>query len=327
MTDTPETAAQRVEQLESTLDLMRDEFARIKALAPSEEIIGLCERAVSNITQHTSLIEQRDKALDDLQECRRAIQFKDEAEQQEMDRLRQEKAELERKLAEERQEKESLQRKLQVVDHALFGEKLNYTPDRLLAIQTREKLARQAVEERDNLRTKLADAEAARERCLNGWTQAEQDLKQTEDDLRAKLANLTYKSEQATECAGCGKRKHTPLRRDEMGGYVCLTCIDKRLDATGNEFSTQLAYRRLREALEKYKSAMDAIYNHNEASRAAVIQYFGIHHPILSAPSDEQLIDRVVEVLRKCRILLSNTMFVKQDIDNLLADLKGAANE
>ena len=24
--------------------------------------------------------------------------------------------------------------------------------------------------------------------------------------------------------------KHTPLRRDHMGGYVCLTCIDKELD-------------------------------------------------------------------------------------------------
>lgn len=41
----------------------------------------------------------------------------------------------------------------------------------------------------------------------------------------------TYISRQATECAVCGVRKHTPLRRDEMGGYVCLTCIDKRLDA------------------------------------------------------------------------------------------------
>lgn len=40
----------------------------------------------------------------------------------------------------------------------------------------------------------------------------------------------TYKSTQQTECDGCGNLKHTPLRRDEMGGYVCLTCIDKQLD-------------------------------------------------------------------------------------------------
>lgn len=41
---------------------------------------------------------------------------------------------------------------------------------------------------------------------------------------------VTYSSTQATNCAGCGKRKHTPLRVDGMGGYVCLTCIDERLE-------------------------------------------------------------------------------------------------
>lgn len=40
----------------------------------------------------------------------------------------------------------------------------------------------------------------------------------------------TYASEQETNCAGCGKRKHTPLRVDWMGGYVCLTCIDEKLE-------------------------------------------------------------------------------------------------
>ena len=34
---------------------------------------------------------------------------------------------------------------------------------------------------------------------------------------------------QATTCAVCGEHKPTPLRNDEMGGYVCLTCIDKEL--------------------------------------------------------------------------------------------------
>lgn len=41
---------------------------------------------------------------------------------------------------------------------------------------------------------------------------------------------VTYSSTQATNCAGCGKCKHTPLRVDGMGGYVCLTCIDERLE-------------------------------------------------------------------------------------------------
>lgn len=40
---------------------------------------------------------------------------------------------------------------------------------------------------------------------------------------------LTYKSKQSTMCP-CGEVRHTPLRRDHMGGYVCLTCIDKELD-------------------------------------------------------------------------------------------------
>lgn len=43
-------------------------------------------------------------------------------------------------------------------------------------------------------------------------------------------SEFTYSSRQATNCAGCGRYRHTPLRRDEMGGYVCLTCIDRELD-------------------------------------------------------------------------------------------------
>ena len=42
-------------------------------------------------------------------------------------------------------------------------------------------------------------------------------------------SEFTYASKQATRCARCGERKHTPLRNDRMGGYVCLTCIDKEL--------------------------------------------------------------------------------------------------
>ncbi|WAS56242.1 hypothetical protein MK974_24390 [Burkholderia ambifaria] len=41
----------------------------------------------------------------------------------------------------------------------------------------------------------------------------------------------TYSSVQATNCACCGDYKHTPLRIDWMGGYVCLTCIDRELES------------------------------------------------------------------------------------------------
>jgi len=37
-------------------------------------------------------------------------------------------------------------------------------------------------------------------------------------------------TESETKCAGCKKRKPTPLRNDAMGGYVCLTCIDRELN-------------------------------------------------------------------------------------------------
>jgi hypothetical protein len=43
-------------------------------------------------------------------------------------------------------------------------------------------------------------------------------------------SEFTYASKQATNCAVCGNRKHTPLRNDTMGGYVCLTCISIELE-------------------------------------------------------------------------------------------------
>lgn len=53
------------------------------------------------------------------------------------------------------------------------------------------------------------------------------------------LRGYAYASKQATTCASCGKHKHTPLRIDAMGGYVCLTCIDQKLSALLNEFGYQ----------------------------------------------------------------------------------------
>ena len=43
------------------------------------------------------------------------------------------------------------------------------------------------------------------------------------------VPTYSYVSTQATKCAKCGRHKHTPLRMDAMGGYVCLTCIDQKL--------------------------------------------------------------------------------------------------
>jgi hypothetical protein len=47
------------------------------------------------------------------------------------------------------------------------------------------------------------------------------------DELRRLLAaHVTRKA-----CACCGESKPLPYRRDDLGGYVCLTCVEKRLDA------------------------------------------------------------------------------------------------
>lgn len=45
-----------------------------------------------------------------------------------------------------------------------------------------------------------------------------------------RLKGYAYASKQATRCAGCDEYKHTPLRVDWMGGYVCLTCIYKEME-------------------------------------------------------------------------------------------------
>ncbi|WP_156438007.1 hypothetical protein [Burkholderia sp. BDU5] len=59
----------------------------------------------------------------------------------------------------------------------------------------------------------------------------------------------TYASTQATNCASCGEHKHTPLRIDWMGGYVCLTCIDRELESRAPADAGEavvVAYRVLR---------------------------------------------------------------------------------
>jgi hypothetical protein len=43
-------------------------------------------------------------------------------------------------------------------------------------------------------------------------------------------ALIMVNKEPQANCAKCGEYKFTPLRRDDMGGYVCLTCIDRELN-------------------------------------------------------------------------------------------------
>lgn len=61
---------EKVAELTNTLDLMSDEFERIRALNFDSEINALCERAVSQIRQAVPVIQQRDhfKSLADSRE-------------------------------------------------------------------------------------------------------------------------------------------------------------------------------------------------------------------------------------------------------------------
>lgn len=82
---------------------------------------------------------------------------------------------------------------------------------------------------------------------------------QADDDWH--LRGYEYASKQATTCAGCGEHKHTPLRIDAMGGYVCLTCIDNKLSSLLGEFGYTAAQavdlEQFRGAVEAYKAAVN----------------------------------------------------------------------
>ncbi|KSQ07349.1 hypothetical protein [Pseudomonas aeruginosa] len=90
----------------------------------------------------------------------------------------------------------------------------------------------------DALSAKLAVVEDAASKgdaarhAAGGMEMEIQELRENVAELKKELrSRWTYASTQATNCAGCGEHKHTPLRVDWMGGYVCLTCIDEKLEA------------------------------------------------------------------------------------------------
>ena len=54
---------EKVSTAQDHLDLMADEFNRIKTLTPNTEILQICERAITNTHQNVPLIVQRNEAL------------------------------------------------------------------------------------------------------------------------------------------------------------------------------------------------------------------------------------------------------------------------
>jgi len=73
---------------------------------------------------------------------------------------------------------------------------------------------------------------------LRNYAERDEYLTKRAESAEAKMASATYHSTQHTCCAVCGQDKHTPLRNDNMGGYVCLTCIDKELFRQADEIAT-----------------------------------------------------------------------------------------
>ncbi|MDT8139760.1 hypothetical protein RQ528_18715 [Pseudomonas aeruginosa] len=107
--------------------------------------------------------------------------------------------------------------------------------DGLVSGRTAERdaaLARVAELEKELAMARDAAAKGYAARHATGGMEMElQELREKVTELRKELrSRWTYASTQATNCAGCGEHKHTPLRVDWMGGYVCLTCIDKKLE-------------------------------------------------------------------------------------------------
>lgn len=107
-----------------------------------------------------------------------------------------------------------------------------------------------------------------------GWTSkplyASPPAAQADDDWH--LRGYAYASKQATTCAGCGEYKHTPLRIDAMGGYVCLTCIDNKLSSLLGEFGYTAAQAvdlgQFREAVEYWRDSAERGDFYQQRNRA-----------------------------------------------------------
>lgn len=88
----------------------------------------------------------------------------------------------------------------------------------------------------DEIEQDLADGKAFNASTVGAAKALRAELAKPDAPAVRRVEAYTYASTQATNCAGCGEYKHTPLRIDAMDGYVCLTCIDKKLGSLLGEF-------------------------------------------------------------------------------------------
>jgi hypothetical protein len=84
-------------------------------------------------------------------------------------------------------------------------------------------------------------------------------LTKEREELKAKVQHLEWlviAHVRTQQCAHCGEEKPTPYRRDDLGGYVCLTCVEKYLDKTLDERD------QLKAQLDALKEALEKIANY-----------------------------------------------------------------
>lgn len=103
-------------------------------------------------------------------------------------------------------------------------------------------------------------------------TRSPVDQESVDDDWH--LRGYAYASKQATICAVCGNHKHTPLRVDAMGGYVCLTCIDERLGSLLGEFGYHTV------ELTEFKNLYRAYVHLLETGRNRILDLGGCCDPV-----------------------------------------------
>ncbi|CAJ4666001.1 gp41 [Burkholderia pseudomallei] len=105
----------------------------------------------------------------------------------------------------------------------------------------------------------------------------------------------TYSSVQATNCARCGNYKHTPLRIDWMGGYVCLICIDRELESRSPAMAAEaVAFEITEQAAAEWASRhdVDHVLKHFSTQRNAIEDARTLHL-LAAAPQPAQAGARV----------------------------------
>lgn len=152
--------------------------------------------------------------------------------------------------------------------------------ERAAVAAEREKFDERSIEfaterkQRERLEQQLA-AER-KERALIVTSVAQQIL-----ELRQQLAAEREKLLQHVEANSDLNKQVLHLSRDLAAERENRETVEKLMIETANAVEKQVAEGRkpLVEALETYIKAMDAIYNHNAATRAVVVKYFGTVHP------------------------------------------------